>query len=86
VLQTTSKPEPFPLTLRGQSVEQGAFLLKAIIRECLDANIRLQRVEADPELLRHMTSNGSIESGCYMDVPVESAPDLGGELRFFRDN
>lgn len=84
VLQSAAEPEPFPVTLRGQSLEDGAFLLKAIIRECRDADIHLQKVEADPELWRHMRDHSSSDFASYMDVPIQNAADLHAELRFFR--
>jgi hypothetical protein len=45
VLRATSSPDPLPVTLMGYSVEQAAFLVRAIIAECEDANISFARIE-----------------------------------------
>ncbi len=84
VLKSTEEPEPFPLTLRGQSLEDGAFLVKAIVRECRDAGIQLHKVETGPDLVGYMSRHSPSEVASYMDVPIKSAADLHAELRFFR--
>ena len=82
VLQTSSKPEPLPVTVRGETVDGGATLVRAVIHECSDAGIRLHKVTVDPELFRFLTSGGTMTK--YMDVSIEADATLGAELCFFR--
>ena len=57
--------------------------MKSLIRECRDADVALQKVEVDSELLTHMAGK-PLGAASYIDVPIEGATDARAELRFFR--
>lgn len=71
-------PEPFPLSFRGQDIDEGARILMAVLDECHEAGIGLTRVEVDPELydaVAHRVTSG---------VSIAKNGDLRCEVRFFR--
>jgi hypothetical protein len=76
VLATGLGPDPFPLSFRGQSIEEAGRIVLHILTECRDAGITLKRVELDADLFREIAHE--------VDVPVRSSADLSGEVRFFR--
>ena len=45
-------PKPLPVQLRGQTIDEAAYLVRAVVRECADAGIHLHRVLIDAELHR----------------------------------
>lgn len=78
VLHSTDEPEPLPVQFRGETLENAAYLIEAVVRECTHAEIALDRVQVDEELLAFMRSNSA-------DLPVR----IGGgadpvEVRFWR--
>ena len=83
VLQSSRSPEPLPITLKGEGLEGGATLVRAIIRECADSGICLHKVVVDPELYAYLSATKGW-AGTYMEVPFERDPDLGAELLFYR--
>lgn len=44
---------PMPVSFRGQSLDGAAEIVNAIISECSDADIRIAKIELDPDLYRH---------------------------------
>jgi hypothetical protein len=57
-------PEPLTVQLRGQSIEDAEYLLRAVIRECEDAEIPLRRVVVDDELFGCVTRPGAEKLPC----------------------
>jgi hypothetical protein len=72
-------PEPLPVQLRGQTIDQAAYLVRTVSRECADAGIVLRRIKVDAELFRFLSVPGAPALGC---------PLAGGghpaEVLFFR--
>lgn len=78
VLGSEHVPQPFPLSFRGQSLEEAATIILLIATECYDANVALNLVELDPDLYREVRSRASV------DLPIRSNSALQGEARFWR--
>ena len=78
VLGKPGLPNPMTVSFRGQSLNEGAYIVRAIITECDDAGIRVAKVEADTEL--HQTL---IAQGYDSAVPLLASDDLVGEIRVF---
>lgn len=77
-IASSSLPDPFPLTFRGETASEAAAIILAIITECEDADIRLKAVELDPELFRAVIADGSPQ------IPVYANEELRCEARFIR--
>ena len=78
VLGKPGLPNPMTISFRGQSLDEGAYVVRAIITECEDAGIRVAKVEADVELHENL-----IAQGYGGPVPVLACDDLVGEIRVF---
>jgi hypothetical protein len=78
VLQMSTTPEPLPMELRHQTLENGAHLVRTVIDECVDAAIPLNKVQIDRELFEHMGRHPEI-AGVLIEPSGATA-----ELRFFR--
>jgi hypothetical protein len=48
-LGSEHSPEPLPINFRGQALPEAAAIVIAILQECRDADIALNRVVMDPE-------------------------------------
>lgn len=83
VLRSSSSPEPFPVTMKNQSLANAALLVREIIRECADAEVPLHSVKVGTELLHHLR-DGHLPEPTYLGVRIEGADDLGTELLFYR--
>lgn len=59
-------PDPLPVQLRGQSIDQAAYFVRAVVRESADAGISLRRVKVDDELFRWFTEPGAEPAGCAL--------------------
>ena len=79
LLASDSAPNPVPLSFRGQAISEAGTIILAILSECRDADILLDRVVMDPQLHREVTHRATI-----LDVPVQSDRGLHGEVLFFR--
>jgi hypothetical protein len=64
-------PEPLRVQMRGQSLDQAAYLIRAILRECSDAGIQLRRVAVDDELFGWLTEPGSEPLPCTLSAGAE---------------
>jgi hypothetical protein len=69
-------PNPMPVSFRGQTLSEAGAIILAVLRECRDAEVKLARLEVDPDLFKE------IELG--VDVPLQSSAELNGEVRFWR--
>lgn len=83
VLKSTTSPEPFPVTLKNQSLADAALLVRSIVRECTDAGVPLHMVKVGTELLQHML-DGHLPESSYLGVRVAGDAELGTELLFYR--
>ena len=67
--------DPLFVQLRGHSLEDGARLIRAVIRECLDAEIALRKIAVDGEMFAWLTREGVEPIGCTV-----ATGSLSGEL------
>jgi hypothetical protein len=72
-------PEPLTVQLRGQPIEDAEYLIRAVLRECIDAEIPLRRVVVDDELFRWLSRPGAELLPCTLAGGGEPR-----EVRFFR--
>ncbi|NTZ42884.1 hypothetical protein G7A66_07240 [Altererythrobacter sp. SALINAS58] len=75
-LASEHSPNPFPLSFRGQSLQEAADLVQLVVAECGDAGIKLARLELDPELFEVLEQR--------LIVPVRPDYRLQGSVRIFR--
>ena len=78
VLGKPGLPDPMTISFRGQSLDEGAYIVRAIITECEDAGVRVSKVEADIELHENLMAGGYDGA-----VPLVACDDLVGEIRVF---
>lgn len=79
LLAAEHAPNPVPISFRGQTISEAGTIILAILSECRDANILLDRVVMDPELHHEVTNRATV-----LDMPTESDSGLHGEVLFFR--
>ena len=79
VLGKPGLPNPMTISFRGQSLESASEVVRAIMSECDDAGIGIEKIELDPDLHRHMTN----ERGHTNAVPLVGDEDLVGEMKLF---
>lgn len=82
-LGATSEPEPFPVVLKGQSLDDAALIVREIIRECVDAGVPLSRVEVGLELMRHLRDS-HLPVPSHLGVELAVGDELRMELLLFR--
>ena len=71
-------PDPFPMSFRGQTLEEAGNIVVAIISECVDAGIALDRIEMDEQLAQEVQSRG------VGGAAILPNPDLPHHLRIYR--
>ena len=81
VLGKPGLPNPMTISFRGQSLESAAEIVRAIIAECDDANIGIEKIELGPELRRQIVG----ARGYRTAVPLVPLDDLRGEMRVFAE-
>ena len=79
VLGKPGLPNPMSISFRGQSLESAAEVVRAIISECDDANIEIEKIVLDPDLHRHMVN----ERGHSNAVPLEADDGLVGDIKIY---
>ncbi len=79
VLGKPGLPNPMVISFRGQSLDSAAEIVRAIISECDDASIGIDKIELDAELHQHMISGRGYRSA----VRLVACDDLVGEMRLF---
>ncbi len=79
VLGSTRSPDPLPITFRGQALPEAAAIVIAIVHECRDADIALNRVVVDPELYQEVRSRAP-----HLDAQTVSDGSLEGVALFYR--
>ena len=79
ILGKPGLPDPMPVSFRGQSLESAAEVVRAIISECDDAGIGIDKIELDPELHRHRIGGRGYSNA----VHLVSCDDLVGDMRLF---
>ena len=77
-LSLKSGPNPLPLSFRGQSIIEAAEIVRAVLRECEDAGIKLSAVELEPDLYHQFRGH----VGTSFNLVENSA--LSGEAQFFK--
>lgn len=83
VLGSTTEPEPFPVTLKGQSLPDAALIVREIIRECVEAGVTLSRVKVGPELMGHLRDS-HLPGQSYLGVELLVDDALQTELLLVR--
>ena len=78
VLGKPGLPDPMTISFRGQTLDEGTQIVRAIITECEDAGIRVAKVEADVDLHKNLMAEGYEGA-----VPLLACVDLLGEIRVF---
>ena len=79
VLGKPGLPNPMSISFRGQSLESAAEVVRAIVSECDDASIGIEKIELDADLHRHLIGQ---RRHTYA-VPLEASDNLVGEIRLF---
>ena len=69
------------ISFRGQSLASAAEVVRAIVSECADAGIGIEKIELDADLHRHMIG----QRGHTNAVPREASDDLIGDIRIFAE-
>lgn len=85
VITSSNEPEPFPVILKGQSLPDAALLIRAVINECADAGLTLQKVEVGIELLHHLRDGHLPERSCR-GVQIVGVDELSTQLLFYRQS
>ena len=83
VLGLGGRPEPFPVVFKGYSLADAALLLRSVLRECSEANIKLSRVQVPTELLRNLR-DGHLPEPAYLGVRIVDGGYGGTEILFHR--
>ena len=78
LLASPNTPNPFNLTLRGQSLLEAANIVAAVLDECGAAGIALEKVELDPALY------AELKRRIADDQLLDSNADLHGEVSCLR--
>lgn len=79
-LASPHAPNPFSMTLRDQDLPEAARIVLAVLDECRAAEIKLEKVELDPELYAEVRAHlATAES-------IARNPDLQCEVRFFKND
>ena len=78
VLGKYGLPNPLLLSFRGQSLDGAAKVVQAIISECEDAGVGIDKIEFDRELYQYI-----VEGEYAGSVRLISCDDLSGEVRLF---
>jgi hypothetical protein len=71
IVLSSDQPEPLRVQMRGQSLDQAAYLIRALLRECSDAGISLRRVAVDDELFAWLTEPGNDPLECTLTAGAE---------------
>ena len=79
VLGKPGLPNPMIISFRGQSLESAAEVVRAIVSECRDVDIGIDKIELDPDLHLHMISG----RGSSNAVSLLACDDLVGDIRIF---
>ena len=78
VLGKPGLPNPLTISFRGQTLDDGADIVRTITTECEDAGIAVTKIEADTELHQNLIAGGYVGA-----VPLVACDDLVGEVRLF---
>ena len=71
-------PNPLTISFRGQTLDDGADILRAIITECDDAGIPVSKIEADTDLQQNLVAGGYVGT-----VRLVACDELAGEIKIF---
>lgn len=71
--------DPLPVQMRGLSLSDAAYLIRAVVRECSDAEISLHSVKVDAELFAWLTADGTPMIACTLAAGADP-----GEVLFQR--
>lgn len=84
VMGLGGRPKPFPVMFRGYSLADASLLLRSVLRECSEANIKLSRVEVPTALLRNLR-DGHLPEPSYLGVQIVDGGYGGTEILFHRE-
>lgn len=78
VLGKPGLPNPMIVSFRGQSLDSALEVVRAVISECGDAGIGIEKIELDPELYQNI-----MERAYSSAVRLVACEDLAGEIKLF---
>ena len=78
VLGKPGLPDPLLISFRGQTLNDAAGIVEAIVSECDDAGVSVHKIELDPALGREM-----VERGYGGAVALVACDELTGEIKIF---
>ena len=78
VLGKPGLPDPLLISFRGQTLHEAASIVEAIVSECDDAGVGIQKIELDPDLERNL-----IERGYAGSAAIAACGELVGAIRVF---
>lgn len=82
-LRSKIGPNPLPVELWGYAPEDAAQLISLIVDECVDADIAIQEIRADPVIVHELTGSKS-ECGVFQrDVPISADTECLGRLDIY---
>lgn len=84
VLGSSSTPEPLYVDLRGQSTEEAILLIRKVVDECVDAEVRLGSVVAPTSLLEAGRDLRPALEPAYRDVPIRRSEGMQDRIEFHR--
>lgn len=84
VLGSSSTPEPLYVDLRGQSTEEAILLIRKVVDECVDAEVRLGSVVAPAALLEAGRDLRPTLEPAYRDVPIHRSEGVQDRIEFHR--
>lgn len=84
VLRSSSVPEPLPVDMRGQSLGEITFFVRAVIDSCHRHATAISLVRIGPALgAKVLKEYGDSENG-YEGVKMLASSDLTSSVEFFR--
>lgn len=84
VLGSSLTPDPLHVALCGQSTEEAFFLIRKVVDEYVDAEVRLGSVVAPAPLLEAGRDLRPTLEPAYRDVPIRRAKVMQDRIEFHR--
>ena len=83
-LRSGIAPNPLPVELRGYAPEDAAHLLKYLVDECVDAEVEVHEIRADPVVV-HELSGSKTEAGVvHRGIVITAVVACRGRLELYR--
>lgn len=78
VLGKSGLPNPLLISCRGQTLDEAASIVEAIVSECDDAGVGIDKLELDSDLERNL-----FERGYAGSATIVACGKLVGEIRIY---